>query len=631
MGPANRPEPRLPDWLVLNRNFVLLWLAYGIAAFGDHLSEMAMLKERGGMARPDVTRIQALMTFGFFLPFVILGPIAGWWCDRFGRKSTMIAADLLRAALVFNMAWFVTRLAGMLPASVADLSIVLPLVVIGALAAFFSPARQALVPTLVRPEQLVRANAMISALGTIGAILSAIVGGMLVNAGYQHENFHINAGTFALSAICVAGISMRLTRATAHAKLEGVWEPLKGGFRYVLTHRRTLQLVLLASIYWGAAGIGISVVPAIAKLHFGENYAAAGTLRGVLAVGLATGAAVMTIVGPTLPLQLAFLMGFGSATLWLLVLAASVMFGGHYVITGLCLFGMGGAGAAILVTVMATLQRFVPDSRRGRIFGVSDMSTMAAMVLTTGAIGLPNIPNLDTYVPWLLAITAAALLATASVAWRDYRRQSTLSSLAWWVWQWIRFVAAFWYRTSRDGICTVPTHGPVIIAANHTSSVDPLAILATSPHRVPRFLVEEAYYRHALVGPVIRLNGAIPVDRDRPERSSLTTALELLGRGECVGVFPQGTYGPPDGPAPEAKAGVGLLALRSGATVVPVNISGSSYDSDPMRGLTRRHRVRVRYGPPMRFERDASAADSRAVTEQIMSAIERLATNEQGR
>src|SRR5262245_34306293 len=101
---APRPQARLPDWLVQNRNFVLLWAAYGVAAIGDHLSEQALLKVSGGLHRPDVTRVQALMTFGFFLPFVFLGPFAGWWSDRFSRKTTMVVADLLRAGIVFNMA-----------------------------------------------------------------------------------------------------------------------------------------------------------------------------------------------------------------------------------------------------------------------------------------------------------------------------------------------------------------------------------------------------------------------------------------------------------------------------------------------------------------------------------------------
>ena len=62
------------------------------------------------------------------------------------------------------------------------------------------------------------------------------------------------------------------------------------------------------------------------------------------------------------------------------------------------------------------------DSRRGRVFGVSDMFTMGAMVLATGAIALPNIPNLDSYVPLLLAATGAGLLVALWFAWREYRR-----------------------------------------------------------------------------------------------------------------------------------------------------------------------------------------------------------------
>ena len=121
----------------------------------------------------------------------------------------MIIADLLRAVLVWNLALLVPRLAAWLePHGLGDYSIVIPLALVGALAAFFSPARQAMLPTLIRDDQLVRANAMINALGTIGTILSAVVGGQLVTHLGPAWNFHINAATFALSALFVAGISL---------------------------------------------------------------------------------------------------------------------------------------------------------------------------------------------------------------------------------------------------------------------------------------------------------------------------------------------------------------------------------------------------------------------------------------
>ncbi len=81
---GGKTESALPDLLIRNSNFFLLWAAYGISAVGDHLSELALLHERGGVDRPDATRVQALISFGFFLPFVILAPIAGW-CVRSDR------------------------------------------------------------------------------------------------------------------------------------------------------------------------------------------------------------------------------------------------------------------------------------------------------------------------------------------------------------------------------------------------------------------------------------------------------------------------------------------------------------------------------------------------------------------
>ncbi|MGE3181606.1 MAG: hypothetical protein AB7N71_08245, partial [Phycisphaerae bacterium] len=89
-------DSHLPGLVIRNRNFVLLWLAYGISAIGDHLSELALLRECGGMGRGDTTRVQALMQFGVFLPFVVIGPFAGWWADRFTRKWTMVASVVCR-------------------------------------------------------------------------------------------------------------------------------------------------------------------------------------------------------------------------------------------------------------------------------------------------------------------------------------------------------------------------------------------------------------------------------------------------------------------------------------------------------------------------------------------------------
>lgn len=624
---------KLPNLLVRNSNFVLLWAAYGVAAIGDHLSEMALLKERGGLDRPDATRVQALISFGFFLPFVLLGPLAGWWSDRFSRKSTMIAADLLRAALVFNLALVVRALEHWLePHGLGDYSIVLPLGIVGCLAAFFSPARQAMLPVLIREDQLVRANAMINALGTIGTIISAVVGGMLVAKYGPLWNYKLNALTFILSAVFVSGIALRRSRAVPHPPLEGVLAPLRAGFRYVATHRRILQMIVLGSVFWAAAGVVISVVPAIVKVFYGADYSKAGLFRGIMGIGLATGATVMTIVGPALPVQIAILVALAAGGFWIMLLDLAFTFHLGQIVTGVALFGVGGAGAALLVSIMATIQRLVPDTRRGRIFGVSDMATMGAMVLATGALGLPNVPDLDRYIPGLLAVTGGALWAAGVVAWNRYARDSrypAATRVTVWL---IHAYAHYWCRMRRVGACTLPGSGPVILASNHTSGVDGLCITAASPRRLVGFLVQRKHLEHPVLGFFMRMCGCMPVNLEHVGADWLRAALHRLREGGVVGVFPQGEFESPAAPNPPPRPGVGMLALHTGVPVIPCHISGTRYDAAPVRGLFRRHQVVIRFGAPVNLSAFAGRERDRAAqaeaSAEIMRCVEALASSE---
>ncbi len=631
MQTATHNAQMFPRWLVLNRNFVLLWAAYGISAFGDHLSEMALLKEVGGLERDDVTRVQALLTFCFFLPFVLFGPLAGWWADRFSRKWTMIAADVARALIMISLSITVPTLLGW---GFGDFSIALPLLLTGAFAALFSPCRQAMVPTLIRDDQLVRANAMISALGTIGGILSAVAGGLLVDWALRNHvglywNYRLDAATYIVSGIFLLLINLRHTRAVHHQLTPGVLTPIREGFTYVRRHRRVLQMIILGTVFWGSAGVVISIVPALVRDVFGGAYSDAGIYRGLIAAGLAVGAAVLTLVGPTVPLPLAVLIGVAGGAFWAACLDLACIFELGRVFTAISLFMLGVHGAGILVNIMVVIQRFVPDSRRGRVFGVADMATMSAIVATTGLLGLPHIEHLDRYIPVLLGgVTLALGIATLS-AWRTYRGGDTLPAHVWIFWRILRFYVSFWGRTQRIGPCTVPRTGPVILAANHTAGIDPLAILGTCTHRMVSFVVEAKYYKVPLAGWFMRQIDCVPVDRDNPSKSFLSGALRVLKHDGCLGIFPQGTYASPDEEIPEAKSGVGLLALRTGATVIPCHISGTRYDYNPFLALIRRHRIRVRYGKPIDLSdfhgRERERDTAQQASQRIMQAIDALA------
>jgi 1-acyl-sn-glycerol-3-phosphate acyltransferase len=174
-----------------------------------------------------------------------------------------------------------------------------------------------------------------------------------------------------------------------------------------------------------------------------------------------------------------------------------------------------------------------------------------------------------------------------------------------------------------EGRENVPLDGPCLFAANHKSYLDPPLLGAAAPREISYFAKKELF-RIPLFGPMIRGYGAIPIDRAGFDRQGIEQALEVLERGGALLVFPEGTRIRRSGFG-EPKVGIGLLALRSGAPVVPVHLASTW---EPRRRGLRRIPVRVRFGAPLRFERTASGPVARAryheVALIVMAAIAAL-------
>ena len=119
----------------------------------------------------------------------------------------------------------------------------------------------------------------------------------------------------------------------------------------------------------------------------------------------------------------------------------------------------------------------------------------------------------------------------------------------------------------------VPTAGPLILAANHTSFLDPPTVGA-STRRPLYYLAKAELFRIPLFGALIRRVNARPVERGGNDAAALRLALRLLGEGKALLLFPEGTRGVEGGFGP-AKAGTGMLALMSGAPVIPIYVRGT--------------------------------------------------------
>ena len=636
--------------LFSNRNFILLWLAYGISAFGDHLSEMALLKMQHALdpGVTDVTRRQAVMLFVFMFPFFAMGPVFGMLADRLPRKWIMVAADVIRAVIIFEMFVILMRLHHWLEPGVADSApltmwvAMLPLLLLGVFAAMFSPARLALLPTLIRPDQIVRANASTAGLGMIASIASALVGGWLVDNVSVTANFRLDALTFIASCLCI--LMIRPPPMPPRADSGHGLASLVNGFRYVAKHRRVAEVIIVSTILWAGASIVRSVIPAIVKDVFGGSYADIGKYQGILGGGILLGSIILTFLGGSLRSGLAISWSLKLAGLSGLLVAASVQFRWHqgFCAAGILLIGVFGAG--IQVSVNALLQRITPDYVRGRVFGVHDLCTMSGLLLATGLLGIPEWPNIDRHISWIAGLTSLGLFSAGVWTTLVRLRRGRFGRTITFVTNLNECYCKFWARVKRDGVCTVPATGPVIVAANHVSTLDPFLLSATSPNRYVSFMIAKEFAGIPLFRRLVELIECVPVNRTGVDISSIKAALRHLEQGRCLGIFPQGRIVFP-GEDVEVREGVGMLALRSGATVVPAYISGvwqrpfpgTKYGDfyslvDP---LLTRQRARVRYGRPVDLskwkgrEKDKTAYAE--VSEEIMASIHRLRKNDSDR
>src|SRR3989441_13165289 len=132
------------------------------------------------------------------------------------------------------------------------------------------------------------------------------------------------------------------------------------------------------------------------------------------------------------------------------------------------------------------------------------------------------------------------------------------------------------------------------------SLLDPPLVGGVVPRQLS-FLAKAELFRIPLFGPLIRRLNARPVRREGPDPGALRMALRVLEEDGALLIFPEGTRGA-EGVLRPAKAGAGMLAVKSGAPVVPVYISGSGRAWPRGQRLFRPAKVTVAFGPPLRFD-----------------------------
>jgi len=373
---AVQPQGRIAAWraLLQNRSYVALWIGQMLGQAGDPFRQMALQvfvyqATGSAVALGWLAAVQAL-------PALVIGPIAGVLVDRWDRRRIMFVSQAIRALLVLLLV-----LRPSLPA------IYVVGIAAAAISLFYLPARNAILPMIVRREQLLAANSFSVTTGTLLMMLAPALASLVLGLWGTTIAFAINSASFALAALAVLAIRVppRAVGPGAEVARDGAWW---ADFRAGLSFVRRTPLIRGLLVVFGFQTIGFSAMPVLQILFvdrmLGLPPSALGYLMSVFAVGMLAGGILVATVGDRIPhTRLIAIAATGFGALFILLASATWL-----PLTFLILALMGICEAATSVAVPTLLQEIVPDELRGRVFSVQNVVLTALSVLGMGVAGI---------------------------------------------------------------------------------------------------------------------------------------------------------------------------------------------------------------------------------------------------
>lgn len=342
----------MPGYRELARDgeFRALFVAHVVSVAGDQFARVALtVHVYDRTASAGLTALTYALTF---LPDLVGGPLLAGLADRFARKKVMVAADLVRAALLFLMAvpllplWVVAAL----------------LVLVQFAGAPHGAARAALLPQILPDERYPMGQAVLSTVTQAAQVAGFLAGGALVAWFGTGLVLVADGMTFGFSALLVG--TYLLDRPAPGSPQPRAWPAdLVGGARLVWGDRRLRALVALACVS-GFYIVGEALaVPYAAQL--GAGPAGVGSIFGAYAAGAAAG--MLLVARLSGPRQL-------RAMPWLAIAACAVLVPATLrpgLAVSLGLFALSGAASAYHLVANTWFVRAVPDSSRGQAFGLA--------------------------------------------------------------------------------------------------------------------------------------------------------------------------------------------------------------------------------------------------------------------
>ena len=417
---ASQPSPVIESHryrdVLTHGPFRLLWIGQAVSYFGDMMNTTGL-----AILLFVITRSPYMVALGLIAkaaPTVLFGLVAGPFVDRFNRQRLMISSDLVRALLTISIPFLAMR---WLP------GVFIAVFLVATASAFFNPAKQAMVPNLVTPKQLVQANGLISSSEKAMELLGYSLAGVIAATISFVPLFLIDAGTFLFSALTLLGV--RDTNRGAVRRQARLLADIAEGTKFIrqnVTLRSTMSLTL-GAVFFGGLTFPVLVIMSYGPLHGGAfGY-------GLLEAAIGAGAMFGALLAP--PAMRRFAAGglilAGVAGMGLANLVTGFM---HNVWLAAAVLLVGGLASTLYyVPLISITQREAPDYVRGRVmstrFLLVQVGLLAGMAVAgplTDRVGAAVVYSASGVLLICAAVSGAMFRALRNAALRDEPSQAPL-------------------------------------------------------------------------------------------------------------------------------------------------------------------------------------------------------------
>ncbi|WP_375177714.1 MFS transporter [Marinobacter mobilis] len=562
--------------LLRERRFLPFFLTQFSGAFNDNLYKNALLLlvtyTTGSLLGLSTDVVVNLAAFLFILPFFLFSAIAGQIADKYEKSMVIRRVKLLEIAIMavaaagLWMGWYEVLL--------------LLLFLMGTQSAFFGPVKYAILPEVLKDDELVGGNALVE-MGTFVAILLGTLAAGLIMAGGEPQRVAA-VGVVVMAVVGYLVARKVPTTPIGDAGLKVRFNPLRETWRLMGMARENhsvLLSIMAISWFWFLGAAYLTQFPNFAQKELLGDESVVTLLLAIFTVGIALGSTLCErLSGHRVELGIVPIGSLGlslfGVDIYLNMPEASVpvdwwalLSDWDYLRIALDLLGIGLFGGLFIVPLYAFVQQETPEPKRARVIAALNVFNALFMVVSA-LLGVVMLGLIGLSIPEFFLVLSIMNLIVAGFVYQQVP-EFALRFVIW-------LLSHTVYRVRHQGLHNIPEEGPVLLVCNHVSYMDAL-VIAGAVRRPVRFVMDYRIFKTPVLGAFFRLAKTIPIgSRNRvPDiyNQAFERIDEELDAGHVVCIFPEGKL-TQDGDIDTFRSGVEVILQRRPVPVVPMALRG---------------------------------------------------------